>query len=115
MQQVFHNVLMWSLEPSWLLSVFNACLQCPEVVLAGEKILKKSFSGLQPQWVYKIIVIVNACLLLWKTRLTFKKSVVYLKDNPVQFCAGLLVMNLDKIFACAKRTSSSQSTPVDIK
>jgi len=58
---------------------------------------------------------VNACRFLWKTRLTIDKSAIYHADNPVQFDVIWLVMNLDKIFACAKKPSSARSTPVDIK
>ena len=62
-----------------------------------------------------MIVVVNGVGFLWTTRLKNEKSGVYVTDKSVHCRANLLVANLDKIFACAKKLSFTQTIPVDIK
>lgn len=63
----------------------------------------------------RLVVVVNACPILWTSRLTRPKSNVYGPDKPVHCRAKFLVANLNKIFACAKKPSFAQTIPVDIK
>ena len=63
----------------------------------------------------RLVVVVNACPILWTSRLTRPKSNVYGQDKPVHCRAKFLVANLNKIFACAKKPSFAQTIPVDIK
>jgi len=62
-----------------------------------------------------LIVVVNGSSFLWTTRLKSEKSGIYVTDKSVHCWANLLVANLDKIFACAKKPSFTQTIPVDIK
>lgn len=62
-----------------------------------------------------LIVVVNGGSFLWTTRLKNAKSGIYDTDKSVHRWANLLVANLDKIFACAKKPSFTQTIPVDIK
>jgi len=82
----------------------------------GEKFFSiQDFSGLQPSSLCKLIVVVNRWPVLWITVLTNAKSWVYLTYKSVHYAANFFVANLDKIFACAQKSSSAQSVPVDIK
>jgi len=63
----------------------------------------------------RLIVVVNGCRFLWTTQLKNAKSGMYVTDKSVHCRANLLVANLDKIFACAKKRSFTQTIPVDIK
>lgn len=58
---------------------------------------------------------VNGSSFLWTSPLKSVKSWIYVTDKSVHCCANSLVANLDKIFACAKKPSSTQTMPVDIK
>ena len=62
-----------------------------------------------------LIVVVNGSSFLWTTRLKSEKSGIYVTDKSVHCWVNLLVANLDKIFACAKKPSFTQTIPVDIK
>jgi len=129
MQRVFHKTsrnpvsapaqkLFWPSAFGLVSMKFGDCrTMCRggRIVETRKFFLKNSSPGLQLNAVYKMIVIVNDAPLLWIRRLSREESSVYSTDNPVYFRAELLVMVLDKIFACAKRASSSQTAPVDIK
>lgn len=68
------------------------------------------------QYLYTpLIVVVNTCAFLWKTRFSVAESVVYRRDKSVYCSPVWSLVNLDNIFACAKSASSAQSIPVDIK
>jgi hypothetical protein len=89
---------------------------CAKLQQLGQKNFFSEAPRVYNQDMYtRLVVVVNACTLLWTSRLTRKKSSVYGPDKPVHCRAKFLVANLNKIFACAKKPSFAQTIPVDIK
>ena len=81
----------------------------------AKKNLKKVCRVYKQSLYTRIVVVVNGVLLLWKTRLTPKKSSTYGPDKAVHHWRVEARGKLDKISGTPQHPGSAQIGPVDIK